>query len=52
MGDGVTPERSAFDKDALALALLCAWGRSGGLDKKFYFFGALPCGAVLVAVFI
>ena len=23
-----------------------------GLDKIFYFFGALPCGAVVVAVFI
>lgn len=51
MGDGVTPERGAFDKTRYHLRCY-AHGAERGLDKRFYFFGALPCGAVLVAVFI
>ncbi|KPH10436.1 hypothetical protein [Rhizobium acidisoli] len=63
MGDNVTPERSAADgthsrlqfthdfmRKSMPICAVSAKGRR--LDKMFYFFGALPCGAVVVAVFI
>ncbi|WP_192815270.1 hypothetical protein [Rhizobium sp. CCGE 510] len=61
MGDNVTPERGAADRTRHHLQFTHDFARKSilifavyawGLDRSVYFFGALPCGAVVVAVFI